>query len=75
MLGPQFSRYPSNSLPRGPRGVGGGVGTGVGGGGGGEGGLGVGGGGVGTGASGQSPTAEHDFVQSVEQRPPLPPLG
>jgi len=82
MLGPQFSRYPSSSLPRGPRGVGGGVGTGVGGGGGGVGGVGglgggtgVGGVGGGTGVSGHSESPEHDFVQSVVQRPPLPPLG
>merc|ERR1719214_300782 len=45
MAGPQFSKYPSSSTPRGPRGVGGGVGTGCGGVGGGVGA----GGGVGTG--------------------------
>jgi len=84
--GPQFSKYPSSSTPRAPRGVGGGTGTGVGGGRGvGGGGTGVGGvgpgegagdgGGDGAGWAGQSPTAEHDFDQSVLHRPPLPPDG
>jgi len=52
-------------------GVGGGVGTGGDGTGTGPG-LGE---GVGAGVSGQSPIAEHVFVQSVVQRPPLPPEG
>jgi len=33
------------------------------------------GGGVGAGVAGQSPFDEHDLLQSVEQRPPVPPDG
>jgi len=83
MEGPQFSKYPSSSTPRAPRGVGGGIGTGVGGGRGagtGVGGTGPGdgtgeGAGVGAGVAGQSPVPEHDFDQSVEHNPLDPPEG
>lgn len=75
MAGPQFSRYPSSSTPRGPRGVGGGVGTGCGGVGGGVGaggGVGVGlGVGVGVGGAGLSQSAL--FWQTVT--PSLPQIG
>jgi hypothetical protein len=81
MAGPQFSRYPSSSTPRGPRGVGGGVGTGCGGVGGGVGagggvgvGLGVGVGvGVGLGVGGAGLSQSALFWQTVT--PSLPQIG
>jgi hypothetical protein len=79
MAGPQFSRYPSSSTPRGPRGVGGGVGTGaggVGGGVGGAGGVGAGGGvgvGLGVGAGGAGLSQSALFWQTVT--PSLPQIG
>jgi len=82
MAGPQFSRYPSNSTPRAPRGLGGGVGTGTGGGVGVGGtglGVGVGDGGVGGGVGGcgllQSALLEHIVTPSFPQMAPEPPEG
>ena len=78
MAGPQFSKYPNSSTPRGPRGVGGGVGTGCGGVGGGVGGVGTGDGegvgdGVGVGAGGAGLSQSALFWQTVT--PSLPQMG